>query len=77
MSSKLLRTGPVGAVLLAVLCTGCALPPEQGEEKQEKVYRTGSNIPQRDRTAPDVSVMNPSVIQDQTRSRGNPVGTSR
>lgn len=65
MASKL-----IGAFVLAALCAGCAgLAPDQGEEKQEKVYRTGSNIPQKERAGSGVVSVDPSTVQDAVRSR--------
>ena len=73
MASKLI--GALGAVVLAALCAGCAgLAPDQGEEKQEKVYRTGSNLPQKERAASDVVVVDPSTISDKLRTRGGMPG---
>jgi len=74
MASKLI--GAFGAVVLVALCAGCAgIAPDQGEEKQEKVYRTGSNIPQKERTASGVTTVDPSTVQDALRSRPG-TGTS-
>lgn len=73
MSSKLI--GAIGAVVLAALCAGCAgITPDQAEEKQEKVYRTGSNIPQKDRASSDVVTVDPSTISDKLRTRGGMPG---
>jgi len=73
MSSRLI--GALGAVLLTTLCAGCAgAPPDQALQKEEKVYRTGSNIPQRDRTTPEVVTVDPSSISDQRRVRGTMPG---
>jgi hypothetical protein len=69
MASKL--SGALGAVVLTALCAGCAgIAPDQGEEKQEKVYRTGSNIPQRERAGSGVVSVDPSSVQDAVRARG-------
>jgi hypothetical protein len=38
-------------ILAATLVTGCAMAPEAGEPRDQKVYRTGSNIPVRDDNA--------------------------
>jgi len=49
----LLRTASVAAIVLAAATAGCAMAPDQtAEAKPEKVYRTGSNIPVRDPSAP-------------------------
>ena len=45
------RTALVAALALAA--AGCAIAPEQSAEaRPEKIYRTGSNIPVRDPSAP-------------------------
>ena len=74
MGSKLI--GALGAVVLAALCAGCSgLAPDQGEDKQDKVYRTGSNLPQKDRgAASDVVVVDPGTISDKLRTRGGAPG---
>jgi hypothetical protein len=73
MSSKLF--GAVGAALLTAFCAGCAgMATDQAEPHQEKIYRTGSNIPQKDRASPEVINVDPSAISDQRRARGMPGG---
>jgi len=68
MSPKLI--GAVGAIVLVASCAGCAgIAPDQAEEKQEKVYRTGSNIPQKERVGSGVVNVDPSTVQDAVRSR--------
>ena len=67
-----------GALMVAVsLVAGCAaLPPEEADAKQEKVYRTGSNLPQKDRR-PDVVVLDPAAVQESmTRGRAASPGLS-
>lgn len=63
-------SGAVVAVGFALVAGCAALPPEQGEAKQQKVYRTGSNLPQRDRSTGEVVVVDPSAISDQLRRTG-------
>ena len=36
------------AVALPILLAGCATPDSTGEAREQKVYRTGSNIPTKD-----------------------------
>ncbi len=35
-------------ILASIFVAGCAIGPEPGEPRDQKVYRTGSNIPVRD-----------------------------
>ncbi len=35
-------------IVASLLVAGCAMAPEAGEPREQKVYRTGSNIPVRD-----------------------------
>ena len=73
MSAKLIDA--VGAVVVVALCAGCAgIAPDQAEEKQEKVYRTGSNLPQKDRASPDVVTVDPSKVNEALRTRGGMPG---
>ena len=67
MASQSARSGVVALLVLAAFCAGCAgMAPDQAEEKQEKVYRTGSNLPQKERS--DVKVVDPASVQDTLRS---------
>ena len=58
--------------VLPVLCAACASIVDQGEEPREaREYRTGSNVPVRDRTAPsDVKTVDQSAIEDLRRRAG-------
>jgi peptidoglycan/LPS O-acetylase OafA/YrhL len=59
------------AVALAMIAGCAALPPDQADAKQEKVYRTGSNLPQRDRNTGEVVVLDPKAMHDSiSRSAG-------
>jgi hypothetical protein len=35
-------------ILASIFVAGCAIGPEAGEPREQKTYRTGSNIPVRD-----------------------------
>src|SRR5205823_12620885 len=54
----------ITTVVLTLLCTACASMVDQAEEPREaREYRTGSNVPVRDRTAPgDVKTVDQSAI---------------
>ena len=55
----------IAAFSLALATHGCATPSESGEINTDKVYRTGSNIPVRDRSSPsDASSVDPAAMQD-------------
>jgi len=59
------------AVTLLAACSG--LPPEEGSARTEgdRIYRTGSNLPQRDRSINDVTIVDPNAMQNGiTRSSG-------
>jgi hypothetical protein len=70
-------SGTAVAMALTLLAGCTALPPDEAEGKQEKVYRTGSNLPQRDRNNGDVVVLDPSQMQNSiTRGRAASPGLS-
>jgi hypothetical protein len=70
-------SGTAVTVALALVAGCAALPPDQAEGKQEKVYRTGSNLPQRDRNTGEVVVLDPSQMQNSiTRGRAVSPGLS-
>lgn len=66
------------AVLLALVCASCATTPDQtAEPREEKVYRTGSNLPVRDPNAKsNVVIVDPAQIQGAASgsSRSLPAG---
>jgi hypothetical protein len=66
--------GLVAAIWLGVVCTGCALAPENtAEAREEKQYRTGSHLPVKDSQATDVKQIDPNTIQtDRPRPVGGP-----
>ena len=55
-------SGAAVAVAITIVAGCAALPPEEGEAKQERVYRTGSNLPQKDRGS-GVVILNPTAVQ--------------
>ena len=60
--NPLLAAGSLGILLL---CAGCSSAPEtQADDSERKVYRTGSNIPVRDRgQSSDVRVLDPATVE--------------
>ncbi|HVO88871.1 MAG TPA: hypothetical protein VMV45_10030 [Casimicrobiaceae bacterium] len=66
----------LAAASLALLCAGCASTGEEQAPHEQKVYRTGSNVPVRDPTAPSrVQTADPSSIQDALRRGGGRPGS--
>jgi hypothetical protein len=57
--------------LVALACLACAQTPiNTAEPREEKIFRTGSNLPVRDKDAPsDVKVLDPASI-DRARGMG-------
>jgi hypothetical protein len=76
------RTLPaaVAVASLALLCTACATSGDpQAQTHEEKVYRTGSNLPQREGSGPSrVQTADPSTLQDAMRNTatGRPGGVT-
>ena len=62
----------ITTVVLTLLCTACASMVDQADEPREaREYRTGSNVPVRDRPAPtDVKTIDQSAIEDLRRHAG-------
>ena len=62
----------VGLFLLVLVSAGCATTTDQQDEQREaREFRTGSNIPVRDRGATsDVKTMDAESIQDLRRRSG-------
>jgi hypothetical protein len=57
--------------MLLAACAG--LPPEKGSARDgERVYRTGSNLPQKDLARGDVTFVDPAAMQN---SIGRSAGT--
>jgi hypothetical protein len=60
-------TGVAGALAL-LLCAACASAPDQSSEyKEQKIYRTGSNIPAKDYGSAAIEVRGPEVINPINR----------
>ena len=57
-------------MLCALACAGCATTPDQSAEpREQRAYRTGSNLPVRDGTAsPDEKTIDPASITLPTGS---------
>ena len=80
MQHQRLQRNPRGSVLLicaaaAVLLAGCATSSsdQSAEPREDKVYRTGSNLPQRDYPSPgDVKTLTPSTVTRPARGLGSP-----
>jgi hypothetical protein len=52
-------------LILSLVCTACATAPDQtAEPREEKVYRTGSNIPVARGSRSDVSNVDPESVRD-------------
>ena len=76
MRAHRIMSGTAIAVALGLVAGCAALPPEEADAKQEKVYRTGSNLPQKDRKG-DVVVLDPAAVQESmTRGRATSPGLS-
>jgi len=56
----------IGTFALAIFAHGCATSPDQSTEiRTNKEYRTGSNLPVRDRSSPsDAKTYDPAAVQD-------------
>jgi ABC-type oligopeptide transport system substrate-binding subunit len=62
----------IAAALTALLLTACASGPEQSADaREQKYYRTGSNIPTRDYGAGPIEVGKPGVADSMNRPMGN------
>ncbi|MFI4952249.1 MAG: hypothetical protein ACHP7M_03820 [Burkholderiales bacterium] len=58
------------AVVLALLCVGCADIPDQGDTpRAAKEYTTGSNIPTRDHHASDVRTVDAETAAREMQVR--------
>lgn len=69
MRSTRIISGVASAALIVILAGCAALPMDEDDPRAGKVYRTGSNLPQRH---PDPSVVDvdPSAIQSGINRRG-------
>ena len=69
-----LRTTAVAASLM-VLLAACASPPaQQHAGRQDKVYRTGSNIPVKDYGAANIEVGKPDAANPMQRPGAGVLG---
>ena len=62
-------------VTAAMLLAACAAPSPSDPSatpRDDKVYRTGSNLPTRDPTATDAKAVDPGTIQRTTPGMGSP-----
>jgi len=58
----------IGMFVLAIFVHGCATTPDAQEARGDREYRTGSNIPVRDRaSATDSKSYDPASVQDAVR----------
>jgi hypothetical protein len=65
----------ITVAFLALICAACASTADRtAESPEDKVYRTGSNLPVRDRNAiSDVKTVDPASIQSlRDRASGAP-----
>jgi hypothetical protein len=65
--------GKLGATLMMLLCCACAATVDPSDEPREaKEYRTGSNVPVRDRGAStSTRTIDPESINDLKRRAGS------
>lgn len=62
----------VAGVALLLLCAACASTPDQSSEYHEqKIYRTGSNIPAKDYGSANIEVRGAEVINPINRPMSN------
>lgn len=72
----MMETGSlVACASVLLLCTACASLPEQTSEyREQKHYRTGSNIPSKDYGAANIDVASPDIINPMNRPMGAVLG---
>jgi hypothetical protein len=63
-------------IVASILVAGCAIAPEAGEPREQKSYRTGSNIPVRDdsSTAAKSGTVQPGQLPPNTARSPNQSG---
>lgn len=67
-------------LLMTLTLASCAsepYDPEKAAAREDREYRTGSNIPRRDKSASDATVVSPEAIQralDMRSPTGRPGG---
>jgi hypothetical protein len=60
--------GPSVSILVVLACTGCASISEPTSEyREEKIYRTGSNLPVKDYGGANVEQRGPEIINPINR----------
>ena len=65
----------VASAAALLLCTACAATPEQANEvREQKIYRTGSNIPSKDYGAANMDVASPDIVNPINRPMGGAMG---
>lgn len=63
------------ATVLAMTCAGCASQPaDPSAEREQKIYRTGSNIPAKDYGSEHVEHASPDVINPVNRPMPSSIG---
>ena len=65
----------LAALALMLFASGCATTSGEWEAAPNKEYRTGSNLPVRDRSAGDAKGYDPQSVQDAVRSSPPPMPT--
>jgi len=65
---------PLLVVFFGLACAGCATTPDQtAEPREQRVYRTGSNLPVRDGTvSPDTKTLDGAWLEQQLPPGRNP-----
>lgn len=65
----------VASAAALLLCAACAATPEQANEvREQKIYRTGSNIPSKDYGAANIDIASPESIDPINRPVGGTMG---
>ena len=65
----------IAAAMLLGLCAGCASTPEQDSQyREERMYRTGSNIPVKDYGDANIEVVKPDAANPIIRPGSSVVG---
>jgi hypothetical protein len=62
-------------LIFGLVCTACATTPDQtAEPREEKVYKTGSNIPVGDRRGgPESTTIDPEAVRDAVSRSSRPL----
>jgi hypothetical protein len=77
METKMMKEFTIA--FLALICAACASTADPtAESGDEKLYRTGSNLPVRERNGPsDAKSVDPASIQDMRNRTGGSSSTIR